>query len=233
MGTSRKRAGSTSRKLPGRVFDVRLAATPLGLAKGDGGRDARFSSSRGFRAVPPPGSAAGPGNAAPPARHRCSMWPPTGMIGRSTGSASQLVLAGASIVRRHLGDGQSVRVPAHSELVPTTTSIASCRLHRIRRRSREPQTPRRVRAALSDGRRDGPRGRPGGRRAGRGVDPRRGPPLRQCRRRRRCGPPGGRSRRARLVQVQGACHSPSLMEASSASRAARIAWTGIRPLAIS
>ena len=40
-----QRAGSTSRKLPGTVFDVRLAATPLGLATGDGGRDARFSSS--------------------------------------------------------------------------------------------------------------------------------------------------------------------------------------------
>ena len=36
-----------------------------------------------------------------------------------------------------------------------------------------------------------------------------------------------------LVQVREACQSPSLIEASSASRDAKIAWMGIRPLATS
>ena len=88
-------------------------------------------------------------------------------------------------------------------------------------------------SSLSDGRRVGP----GGRRDDRRDDPRgdgpRGPPPLPFRRRRPCAPLGGQSRRAvQLVQVRGACQSPSL-EASSASIDAKIAWIGIRPLATS
>ena len=87
-------------------------------------------------------------------------------------------------------------------------------------------------SSLSGARRVGPGDRRDGRRVDRRAVGHRGPPLLPFRRRRPCAPLGDRSPRAvQLVQVRGACQSPSLIEASSASIDAKIAWIGIRPLA--